>query len=310
MIIFENVYKEYKQKSLLKKASPKTALNDLSFKIETGEIVGYIGANGAGKSTSLKLMLGVIAPSSGKILVDGTSVQNIKRNEYLKSVGIVYGQRTQLWWDLPVIESLKLIKELYEVPDDVYHNNLKMLASMLDISNILEQPVRTLSLGQRVKADLLAVLLYEPKILFLDEAFNGVDTKSIENIVAFLKAINIKSEITIIFTSHNLGVVEKLCDRIIVLENGHKSYDGSVKNFKSNCKYDMEAEIEIEPSDNLDNIEFSKNLNIEYKIVENTIRIQYNSRDYTLLDILKSLSRIKIIDIKNSEIGLENLMYS
>lgn len=310
MIKFENVTKEYKKKSFLKEASSKTALSNVSFKIETGEIIGYIGANGAGKSTTLKLMLGVISPTSGKIFVDGNSINTIKKNDYLKSVGIVYGQRTQLWWDLPVIESLKLIKELYEVPDEVYNNNLQVLAKMLDISNLLDQPVRTLSLGQRVKADLLAVLLYEPKILFLDEAFNGVDTKSIEKIVEFLKEINKKNKVTIIFTSHNLGVVEKLCERIIVLENGEKSYDGGVKKFKHNCKYDMEAEIEIDSLKNINNIEINNKLNIEYKIIENIIYIQYNSRDYTLLDILNSFTNMKIIDIRNREIGLENLMYT
>ncbi len=310
MIEINNVTKEYtrKQGFLKPKKTVTQALKDISFTVDAGEIIGYIGGNGAGKSTTLKLMLGIIRPTHGEIKINNEPLEKIKRNAYLKQVGIVYGQRTQLWWDLPLIESFKLIKELYEVPTEKFEHNLEILADMLELKELLNNPVRTLSLGQRVKADLLAVLLYEPNILFLDEALNGVDTKSIERIITFLKQINQERNITIVFTSHNLAVVEKLCQRIIILDKGHKVYDGGIKKFKSNCKYDMMAEIEVADPKQIADIFANSMSNVDYKLGDNKIEIMYNSNDYKLINILKNLADIDIIDVQNSEISLEYLI--
>lgn len=309
MIHFKNVKKEYKKKLWFKTQDSTTALSDVSFEIDTGEIVGYIGGNGAGKSTTLKLMLGIITSTSGEIWIDGVPINSIKKNQYLKSVGIVYGQRTQLWWDLPLIESYKLIKEMYEIPDTKYNKNLMNLLKMMELENMLNVPVRTLSLGQRVKADLIAVLLYEPKILFLDEALNGVDTKSIDKIIEFLKKLNKDKKITIIFTSHNLGVVERLCNRIILLEEGKIKYDGKVKVFKQNCKFDMVAELEVDKIGDFEQKFNDLKLNVDYKIFDKKIELVYSSNEYTLLYILKKIPDINVIDIRNNEIPLESLIY-
>lgn len=309
MIHFKNVRKEYKKKMWFKTQDSTTALSNVSFKIDTGEIVGYIGGNGAGKSTTLKLMLGIITSTSGEIWIDGVPINSIKKNQYLKSVGIVYGQRTQLWWDLPLIESYKLIKEMYEIPAEKYNKNLMHLVKMMELENMLNEPVRTLSLGQRVKADLIAVLLYEPKILFLDEALNGVDTKSIDKIIEFLKKLNQEKQITIIFTSHNIGVVERLCNRIILLEKGEIRYDGTVKVFKQNCKFDMIAELEIEKIGDFEQKFNDLKLNVEYKILDKKIELLYSSNEYTLLYILKKMPDVVVLDIRNNEIPLESLIY-
>ncbi len=209
------------------------AVDDISFKINDGEIVGYIGANGAGKSTTIKMMTGILTPSSGKILINGVEPYSYKnRNKVLKDIGVVFGQRTQLWWDLPLIESFLLYKEIYQVSDEDYKERLAYLSKLLDLDKIMNSQVRTLSLGQRMRADLGAALIYNPKILFLDEPTIGLDVLVKEKITTAIKEINAKYKTTIILTTHDMSDIKKLCSRVIIIDEGHILYDGSIEKIK------------------------------------------------------------------------------
>ena len=208
------------------------AVKDLSLSIEPGEAVGLIGPNGAGKSTLIKMMVGILQPTSGTVLVNGM-VPNKKRKENAKHIGAVFGQRTQLWWDLPVEDTLKLHKEIYQIPSSVYESNLTMFQEILDLKSFWEQPVRQLSLGQRMKADLAAALLHNPPILFLDEPTIGLDVVAKKQIRDFLKEINRRNQVTILLTTHDLKDVEEICPRVMMINKGEIVVDTSLENIKS-----------------------------------------------------------------------------
>ncbi len=208
------------------------ALDGISFAVEEGELLGYIGANGAGKSTTIKLLTGILVPSSGQVTVAGL-VPWRHRERNARNIGVVFGQRTQLWWDLPLIESLKLIGRMYEVPATTYRRNLEMLTTLLDMEGFLGAPVRQLSLGQRMRGDLAAALVYEPRILYLDEPTVGLDVLGKERIRRFIQEINRESRVTVVLTTHDLGDVELLCRRVLLIHQGRLLYDGSVERLKA-----------------------------------------------------------------------------
>lgn len=215
----------------------KVAVDDISFTIQDGEIVGYIGANGAGKSTTIKMMTGILSPTSGECTVNGVN-PNKKRKENAKNIGVVFGQRTQLWWDLPLSESFTILKEIYDVSDEDYKERMEFLNQVLELDTFFDKPVRTLSLGQRMRADLGAALLHNPKVLFLDEPTIGLDVVVKDNIRKAIKEINAKSNTTVILTTHDIGDIEELCDRIIIIDEGRKIYDGTTESLKE--KYEMD----------------------------------------------------------------------
>lgn len=204
-----------------------TAVDDVSFSIEQGEIVGYIGPNGAGKSTTVKMMSGILRPTSGEILINGISPVK-DRKAVVKHLGVVFGQRTQLYWDLRLGESFELLKRIYDVPDDVYNENMKMMDEILDLKSIVDTPVRQLSLGQRMRGDLAAAMLHSPDILFLDEPTIGLDVDAKHAIRKFIKQINETRKTTIILTTHDLGDIQELCKRIIIINKGVVIEDGSL----------------------------------------------------------------------------------
>ncbi|MBN1179496.1 MAG: ATP-binding cassette domain-containing protein [Anaerolineae bacterium] len=203
------------------------AVDDISFDIQAGEIVGYIGPNGAGKSTTIKMMTGVLKPSDGTLLVSGNEpYANRRRNA--QTMGVVFGQRTQLWWDLPVIESFRILKEIYRVDDATYEKHLGMFNELVDLKALYSQPVRKLSLGQRMLCDITASFLHNPRIVFLDEPSIGLDVSVKSKIRSVIRELNRAQRTTIILTTHDLGDVEALCRRIIIIDKGKIIYDGPI----------------------------------------------------------------------------------
>ena len=208
------------------------AVDGISFTVPDGEIVGYIGANGAGKSTTIKMMCGILTPSSGSVRIDGVEPYR-KRRQVAQHIGVVFGQKTQLWWDIPLIESFKVLKEIYQISDADYAERMAFLGEVLDITRFLPQPVRTLSLGERMRADLAAAMLHNPRILFLDEPTIGLDVLVKEKIRQAIHALNKSYGTTVVLTTHDMTDIEDLCSRIILLEKGAILYDGPLSQLKN-----------------------------------------------------------------------------
>lgn len=207
------------------------AVDDVSFQIDAGEMVGYIGANGAGKSTTIKMLTGILTPTSGQVSVGGL-VPWRQRQQYTRHVGVVFGQRTQLWWDLAVVESFRLLKKIYEVDDATYDAQMATFDDLLEIGQYLHQPVRKLSLGQRMRCDLAAALLHKPRILFLDEPTIGLDVVAKDNVRRFLREIRDLHGVTVILTTHDLGDIEQLCRRVIIIDQGRVHFDGQLEDLR------------------------------------------------------------------------------
>ena len=209
----------------------KHAVRDVSFDLDAGELVGYIGPNGAGKSTTIKMLTGILVPSSGECTVNGV-VPWRDRKANGKQIGVVFGQRTQLYWDLPLIESYRLLRAIYGIPKSVYDRNLAEFTEMLELEPFIRTPVRQLSLGQRMRGDFAAAMLHEPPVVFLDEPTIGLDVVAKEAIREFIGRTNRDRGTTYILTTHDLNDVEKLCARIIIIDHGTKLYDGSIEAIK------------------------------------------------------------------------------
>lgn len=204
------------------------AVHDLSLSIEAGEMIGLIGPNGAGKSTTIKMLTGILVPSEGKMCVAGFDPVR-QRRELAQCIGVVFGQRTQLWWDLPLIDSLRLLRHLYRVPQERFAANLAQLRSMLALDEFIETPVRQLSLGQRMRGDLAAALLHDPALLYLDEPTIGLDVVAKARIREILQQINAERGVTVLLTTHDMDDIEMLCPRMMIIDHGRKLYDGSVE---------------------------------------------------------------------------------
>ncbi len=212
----------------LRKKTVVHAVKDLSFQIEKGEIVAFIGPNGAGKSTTVKMMSGILNPSSGQVLINGKDVAK-KRKEVVMDLGVVFGQRTQLYWDLRLGESFELLKRIYRIPDERYEENMRVMNEILGINEIIDTPVRQLSLGQRMRGDLVAAMLHSPSVLFLDEPTIGLDVEGKYAIRKFIKEINRVKGTTVILTTHDLGDIQELCERLIIINNGVLMEDGPLQ---------------------------------------------------------------------------------
>ena len=256
------------------------AVNDISFDINKGEIVAYIGPNGAGKSTTIKMLCGILYPDNGTITIDGMNPFS-NRKRFVSKIGVVFGQKSQLWWDIPVEESFILLKNIYKISDDDYKKNKEELIKLLDIGNLMSTPVRQLSLGQRMRCEIAASLLHNPKILFLDEPTIGLDAVSKVQVRKFIKEINTKRNVTIILTSHDMSDIEALTNRIIVIGHGKKLYDGTLASIKK---------------------KFSKHKKLEilYTKLKGTPKVPYTDillkkRNYTLLDV--DMERTTISDV-------------
>lgn len=208
------------------------ALQDVSFHIDDGEMVGYIGPNGAGKSSTIKIMSGILTPDSGECVINGRTPWK-ERISHVREIGVVFGQRSQLWWDVPVIDSFELIRDIYDVPEETYRKNLNQLTEMLDLSTIVQTPTRLLSLGQRMRCEIAASLLHSPKILFLDEPTIGLDAVSKIAVRNFIREINRFNKTTVILTTHDMQDIEALTERVILIGKGHILLDGSLSALKA-----------------------------------------------------------------------------
>ena len=208
------------------------AVDDITMDVKQGEIVGYLGPNGAGKSTTIKMMTGVLEPTSGEILVNGV-VPYKNRAKNSQDIGVVFGQRSQLWWALPLIESLKLLKDIYQIPDENYNEMMSFYSSLADMESLLHKPVRQMSLGQRTLSDILAAFLHDPKIVFLDEPTIGLDVSMKARIRELILSLNEKKHTTVILTTHDMGDVDALCRRIVIIDHGKMLYDNDMEHLKS-----------------------------------------------------------------------------
>jgi ABC-2 type transport system ATP-binding protein len=214
-----------KSGGLRRTTSAVTAVRDLSFSVSAGEMVGYIGPNGAGKSTTIKMLTGILVPTSGEIRVAGLE-PSARRTELARRIGVVFGQRTTLWWDLPLRDSFELLQKIYRIPDDRFRRNLSEFLELLDLGPLLDTPVRQLSLGQRMRGDIAAALLHDPEMLYLDEPTIGLDVISKGRLREFLRTLNAERGTTLLLTTHDLQDIEALCRRVIVIDRGTAIFDG------------------------------------------------------------------------------------
>lgn len=207
------------------------AVDNINLEVKQGEIVGFLGPNGAGKSTTIKMMTGVLEPSSGELIINNR-VPYKDRTKNSQEIGVVFGQRTQLWWALPLIESFKLLKDIYQISDENYNDMLELYSSMVDLDSLLHKPVRQMSLGQRTLSDILAAFLHNPKVVFLDEPTIGLDVAMKSKIREMILELNKKKNTTVILTTHDMGDVDALCQRIVIIDKGKMLYDNDIEHLK------------------------------------------------------------------------------
>lgn len=246
------------------------AVNNVSFSIPKGELVGYIGQNGAGKSTTIKMLTGILTPSTGSISINGLDPAKDRRKN-AHQIGVVFGQRTQLWWDLPVEESFELLKEIYHIDSKIFKQKMDMFFDLLNLGEFFKQQARKLSLGQRMKADLAASLIHSPEILFLDEPTIGLDLIVKEKVREFIRTINSEEKVTIILTTHDVQDIEYLAKRIIVLDQGKIAYDGNINSF--NQFLGNEAVINVHFSKEVKELRLSNLFRIKEKISDTNYAI-------------------------------------
>lgn len=284
------------------------AVKGISFSIEEGELVGYIGENGAGKSTTIKMLTGLLTPTSGNVKVNGL-IPNENRIENNKNIGAIFGQKTQLWWDLPVIESFRLIKKMYKIPENEYRKNLKKFTEILELQDLLEKQVKNLSLGQKMRCEIAATFLHNPKIVYLDEPTIGLDVLVKENIRKFIKEINKEKNTTVILTTHDLKDIEDVCDRIILLDNGKIIYDGEKQKFKDTYGKYITAEfliknkkMNIKDNININNVEILEE-------ADTNLKIKFSHDETTIMKVMEEISKYCVIeDIHMKEAELEDIL--
>lgn len=280
------------------------AVKGINFKIEEGELVGYIGENGAGKSTTIKMLTGLLTPTSGSIIVNGI-VPNQKRIQNNKNIGAVFGQKTQLWWDLPVIESYRLIKKMYKIPEKEFQENLKKFTEILELQDLLEKQVKNLSLGQKMRCEIAATFLHNPKIVYLDEPTIGLDVFVKEKIRNFIKEINKKNKTTVILTTHDLKDIEDVCDRIILLDKGEIIYDGDKQKFKDT--YGKYVIAELICKDKKEEVKLNGIQILEQ--TENKLKVKFSHDETTIVKIMDEISKFCVIeDIHMREAELEDIL--
>lgn len=275
------------------------AVSNVSFEIEKGEIVGYIGPNGAGKSTTIKMLSGILTPSFGKITING--LDPIKdRKKYVSQIGVVFGQRSQLSWDIPAEDTFDLLRDIYKVDKDKYQKTKEELVNLLGINEIIKKPVRSLSLGERMRCEIAASLLHSPKILFLDEPTIGLDAVSKKIVRDFIKKINKERKVTIILTTHDMSDIEALAKRIILIGKGKILYDGSLNQLKN--KYGSYKEILV---DTKEKIETNKKGIIKKSKTVNGYKFIIDSNIISISEFLSSLTKkyeLQDIEINNESI--------
>ncbi len=277
---FKREYKEIK------------AVDNISFSIEKGEVVGYIGPNGAGKSTTIKILSGILVPDSGECIINSV-VPWKDRIKYVKNIGVVFGQRSQLWWDIPADDTFELLKDIYDIPEEEYQATRADLIQKLSLQDIIHIPVRQLSLGQRMRCEIAASLLHSPEILFLDEPTLGLDAVSKQLVRDFIKKLNKEKQTTIILTSHDMSDITALAKRIILIGKGKILYDGSLKKLEN--QYETEKYVFIKTKDKL---------SIRHKGI---VKKQKNKEGYDLVINTKIISINELLMILSKKIMIEDI---
>ena len=285
------------------------AVNDISMEIEQGEIVGYLGPNGAGKSTTIKMMTGVLEPTSGEILVAG-HVPYQNRTSNAQEIGVVFGQRSQLWWALPLVESFRLLKDIYQIPDKNYQDMLDLYQSLVDIEPLLHKPVRQMSLGQRTLSDILAAFLHDPKIVFLDEPTIGLDVSMKSKIRTLIQALNKEKNTTVILTTHDMGDVDALCERIVIIDKGKMLYDNDISHLKSFFGSYRTLKLRVEGDLKKQAEAVAKELP-QFKVTadDEWISVLVDEEKSGVMDVLTELQKkYRISDMKLEEISTEDVI--
>jgi ABC-2 type transport system ATP-binding protein len=287
-----------------------TAVDDISLNIKKGEMVGYIGENGAGKSTTIKMLTGILTPTAGEITINGMNPHK-EREKFVNTIGVVFGQRSQLWWDIAVQESFRLLKKVYKVSDEDYKRHMDIVISTLDIEPLLDKPVRKLSLGQRMRCELAAALIHNPPLLFLDEPTIGLDVLVKLKIRKFLKEINKNYNTTILLTTHDLSDIEALCERVIMLDDGKIIYDGALAKLRKNWGDGKQVEFQFTEPVSIDNVQMlTKEENIKWSEGSrmNTIAAEFKDEATVSNTIAKVVAKYEIKNIKMTEITTEEIV--
>jgi ABC-2 type transport system ATP-binding protein len=285
------------------------AVDRVSFSIDRGEMVGYIGPNGAGKSTSIKMLTGILVPTSGEIRINGF-VPFRQRRHYVKTIGVVFGQRTQLWWDIAVIESFKLLRRIYDVPQRDFDARMEHFDEILGIREYLHTPVRKLSLGERMRCDLAAALLHNPPLLFLDEPTIGLDVVAKDHVRRFLRAINREFRTTVLLTTHDLDDIEELCKRIMIIDHGRVLYDGHLSDLKDRLLRTKQIKFVLKDRDRAAEIDiFSREgLDIE-QVDELTYRIRFDRTKIATTDLIRRiLDTVEVRDLLIEDEPIEEIV--
>lgn len=306
-------------KSLFKREHIEVnAVKDVTFNIEKGEIIGYIGANGAGKSTTIKMMTGILTPTTGSVLVDGR-VPYKERTENAKHIGVVFGQKTQLWWDLPLGETFSILKEIYQVPDQFYKDQMAYFNEIFELSEFMNQTVRTLSLGQRMRADLAASMLHNPKVLFLDEPTIGLDVVVKERIRKAVKEMNAKYGTTIILTTHDMSDIEQLCSRIIIIDKGELLYDGGIDMIRQTYGYERRLIFDLRYDDGkavrdkldllMEEMEYITEESLTYNLEKNKLEIVFDRNQINISSITNLiLQNFDVLDFSLKDMDIEEIV--
>lgn len=285
------------------------AVDRVSFSIHRGEMVGYIGPNGAGKSTSIKMLTGILVPSSGEIRVNGF-VPYRHRRQYVKTIGVVFGQRTQLWWDIAVIESFKLLRRIYDLPQRDFEARMERFNEILSIHDYLHTPVRKLSLGERMRCDLAAALLHNPPLLFLDEPTIGLDVVAKDHIRQFLRAINREFRTTVLLTTHDLDDIEELCRRIMIIDHGNLLYDGPLDHLKQRLLRTKQIKFALKDRAQVSGIGIFSRDGLEVEQADElTYRIRFDRLKVSTADLIRQiLSTVEVRDLLIEDEPIEEIV--
>mgnify|MGYP005790099417 FL=1 len=282
----------------------KEAVRHVNFSVEKGEIVGYIGPNGAGKSTTLKMLSGILIPTSGTVQVGGI-VPYERRRENAKRIGVVFGQRSQLYWDLPVSDTFDLYESLYDIPHETFRKNCELFTELLDMGSFLDQPVRQLSLGQKMKANIAVALLHDPAVLYLDEPTIGLDVVSKKVLRQAIKAINQEKGTTVMLTTHDMDDIEAICKRLIMINEGVKLFDGTLESFRN--QYECEIVIRLEFEGNAPTWQDMEGLSFS-KRDENALEVKLLDRSAVKASITRLLDAYEPQNIFVREPDIEDIV--
>jgi ABC-2 type transport system ATP-binding protein len=285
------------------------AVDRVSFSIDCGEMVGYIGPNGAGKSTTIKMLTGILVPTSGEISVNGF-VPFRERSKYVKTIGVVFGQRTQLWWDIAVIESFKLLRRIYDVSQRDFDERMERFDEILNIREYLHTPVRKLSLGERMRCDLAAALLHNPPLLFLDEPTIGLDVVAKDHIRHFLRAVNRQFQTTILLTTHDLDDIEELCRRIMIIDHGRVLYDGPLEHLKQKLLRTKQIKFALKDREQTGRVGMFSRDGLELEQVDElTYRIRFDRVKIATADLVRQvLASVQVRDLLIEDEPIEEII--